>query len=156
MRGASGGWVAQAAPLTRDRRRWRPVPASGFPGRLACTGSGGTWSPGNARPQLGRMAQALQHDAIALGQLQEAVDAVLRLVGVEREGQADRTKTDGGGAGDPQCAAEIEIAFGTDRAALQAEFERGRNGAECDPGAGAERFQEHIARAALQAAAAGR
>src|SRR2546423_15522742 len=63
--------------------------------------SGGPWSHGNARHQLGRAAQSLQHDAIALGQFQEAVDAVLRLVGVEREGEADRGKTDRRGAGDP-------------------------------------------------------
>src|SRR5690348_1858518 len=111
MRSASGGWVAQAAPLTRDRRRWRPVPARRVPGQLACPGSGGPWSRGNARHQLGRMAQGLQHDAIALRQLQEAVDTVLRLVGVEREGQADRAKTDGRRAVDPQRAAEVEIAF---------------------------------------------
>src|ERR1051326_6240016 len=97
----------------------RPIPAS--------REARGPRRRGNARHQLGRVAQCLQHDAIALGQLQEAVDTVLRLVGVEREGQADRTKADGRGAIDPQCAAEIEIAFGPDRTALQAEFERGRS-----------------------------
>src|SRR5438270_11529542 len=109
--------------------------------------SGGPWSRGNARHQLGRAAQSLQHDAIALGQFQEAVDALLRLVSVEREGEADRVKADRRGAVDPERAAEIEIALGPDRVTFQAEFSRCLDGAPRYPGTAAEFLQLRIARA---------
>src|SRR2546430_13708942 len=81
------------SPSFGDRRRLRPVPASEFPCRLACADPvGSPRAVRHARCDLGRAAQGLQYDAIALSQLQEAVDAVLRLLGVEGEGE-DRKST---------------------------------------------------------------
>src|SRR5438270_13587608 len=113
-------------PSFGDRRPSRSVPASEFPRRLACARP--AWSAGPARHaggDLGRVAQGLQHDAIALGQLQQAVDAILRLVRIEREGEADRAEPDRRGAIDAKRAAEIEVALGLESAAGEAEFERG-------------------------------
>src|SRR5438105_4566 len=60
-------------------------------------------------------------------QLEQAVDAVLRLVGIEGEAEADRGKADRRGPIDPERPPEIEVALGLDAAALQAEFESRRD-----------------------------
>src|SRR5438094_562933 len=66
----------------------------------------------DARGDVGRVAQRLQYDAVALGEFQQRVDPVLRLLGVEFEGEADRAKADRRSAIHPQGAAEVEVALG--------------------------------------------
>ena len=51
-----------------------------------------------ARFQFCRGAQGLQHDAVALGQLQQALPSVLRFVGVENKAQPNFAETDRGAA----------------------------------------------------------
>src|SRR5690348_1982363 len=89
-------------------------------------------------------AQGLQHDAIALGQSQQRVEPLLRLVGVERKAEADLAEADRGGALDTKRAAEIEIALGADLTTAQAKFERGRHCLQGDAGAGHQRLQQHV------------
>src|SRR4051812_30622676 len=101
--------------------------------------------PGDAGGDLGRVAQGLQYDTVTLGQFQQGIDAILRLVGVELEGEADRAKADRRGSLHPQSAAEIEVALGLEAAAVEAEFERGGDRLQRYPGAGDERLQQHVA-----------
>ena len=59
-----------------------------------------------------RGAQRLKHDAVALGQLEQLVELLLRRVAGELERQADVAEADGRLAVDAERAAEVEIALG--------------------------------------------
>src|SRR3546814_9655433 len=89
---------------------------------------------GALRPRLlfGRLLQQRRHDARRLGdrlqdhaealrQLQQLVDALLRLRGVEVEGDADLAEADRRLLVDAQGAAEVEVALDDDAAAVQLE-----------------------------------
>ena len=75
---------------------------------------------GRRHRQLRLLVDGLEHHAIALGELQQRIDALLRLVGVEIEAQPDRAKADRRILGDAERAAEIEVALGRDRARRRA------------------------------------
>src|SRR5713226_9383645 len=87
----------------------------------------------------------LEHHAIALGELHQRVDLLRARVAVDVKIEANRAETHGGVLGHAQRAAEIEVALGADRAALERQLERGRHRPHGDAGAGDERFQEHVA-----------
>ena len=59
----------------------------------------------------------LEDHAIALGELEQLVELVLRRVGLDLEGEADRPEADRRVLVDAERAAEIEIALGRDGAA---------------------------------------
>jgi len=105
---------------------------------------------------LGRLAQRLKDDAIALGQAQQGAQLVFRRIGVQIEMEANALKSNRGVLGDTQCAAKIEIAFGLYRAAANDDADRGRYGVEGYTSASDERLEQHIARARAQAVTAGR
>src|SRR4029078_8358481 len=105
---------------------------------------------------LGRLAQRLKDDAIALGQAQQSAQLVFRRIGVQIEMEADALKSNRGVLGDTQRAAKIEIAFGFDRAAANDDADRGRHGVEGYPRASDEPLKQHIPDARAQAVAAGR
>src|SRR5271155_5597376 len=96
--------------------------STGCIGRSGCepsakrlrAGSAGKGDPSRDRR---RLAQGLQHDAVALGQLQQRVHPVLRLIGVEVEGEADVAEADRRRPIDAERTAEVEIAFGAHLAA---------------------------------------
>ena len=58
------------------------------------------------------LLDGLIHHAIALGELEELIELLLRRVGVDIEGEADLRKADRRILGDAERAAEIEIALG--------------------------------------------
>src|SRR3954454_17104948 len=66
-----------------------------------------------------RSAQGLVNDAIALRQLHQACQFLGVRIGVEIEAEANRLESDRRGLVDPQRAAEVEIAFGRNDAALE-------------------------------------
>src|SRR5688572_16953087 len=74
--------------------------------------------------QLRLVVQRLEHHAIALRQLEELIDLLLGSVGVDLEGEADRTKSHRGGLVDSQRTAEIEVALGGHGAFAQVDLER--------------------------------
>src|SRR5690349_2123582 len=76
-------------------------------------------APGDARRHRGRLAEGLEDDAVALGQLEQRVEAVLRLVGVELEAQAQVGEADRRGLVDAERAARVEVAFDQDGARAQ-------------------------------------
>src|SRR5262245_18974152 len=77
----------------------------------------------DGRPAL----DGLVDHAIALGQLEELVQLLLRRVGVEIERQADLREADRRVLGDAERAAKIEIALGRDPARLERNLECGRD-----------------------------
>src|SRR6185437_15429801 len=82
--------------------------------------------------------------------------AVFGFVGVEGERKTDIAEADGGRALDAEGAAEVEVAFGMDRAAAQLEVDRRGDSLEGDAGAGDQRLEQHVAGAGFEPAAAGR
>src|SRR4051812_20072358 len=86
-----------------------------------------TGAADHRRSDLGGAAQGLQYDTVALGQAQQGLQPVLRLIGLQREGEADGAEADRRLAVDPKRAAEIEIALGPNGAAAQLDFERRRD-----------------------------
>src|SRR3546814_8594958 len=92
----------------------------------------------------------------ALGQLQQLVDALLWLLGVEIEGDADVAEANRRFLVDAQGAAKVEIALDDDAAARELEVDRGGDGIQSDAGAGGQRLQQHVAGAGLRAGSAGR
>ncbi len=71
-------------------------------------------SAGHADVDRRSVPDGLVDDAVALGQLEELVEPLLRRVGVDREGQPDLRETDRRFLVDPERAAKIEIALGMD------------------------------------------
>src|SRR5712692_2156677 len=65
---------------------------------------------------LGRLAQGLVDDAIALGQADQRRQLLLAGAGVQVEVQPDALKADGHFFGDAQRAPEIQVALGPDNA----------------------------------------
>ena len=61
-----------------------------------------------------RVADCLQHDAIALGEFDQLLPLLLRRVGVEIEAQPDRAKAHRRILRHAERAAEVEVAFGSD------------------------------------------
>src|SRR3546814_7421851 len=90
-----------------------------------------------------RLGDGLQHHAEALGQLQQLVDALLWLLGVEIEGDADVAEANRRFLVDAQGAAKVEIALDDDAAARELEVDRGGDGIQSDAGAGGQRSEEH-------------
>src|SRR5690349_12313703 len=62
------------------------------------------------RTQVRLVVETLEHHAIALGQLEELVDLLLRRIRVDLEGETDIPKAHGRGLVDAERAAEIEVA----------------------------------------------
>src|SRR5215831_12337913 len=88
--------------------------------------------------------ERLVDHAIALGELEQRVELVLRRVGLDVEAQANRRKTDRRILGHAERAAKVEIAFGRYLAGLERDVERGR-----------ERLQQHVAGTKFEPRAAG-
>src|SRR5215471_15283071 len=80
----------------------------------------------------------LVDDAIALGELEQLVELLLRRVGL-----------------DVERAAEIEVALGRDLAGLERDVERGRHRLERHAGAGDQRLEQHVAGAEFEPGTAG-
>ena len=70
----------------------------------------------------GAVLDRLIDNAVALGQLEQLIELLLRRIGLDVETQANLRKADRGVLGDAERAAEIEIAFGANTAGLHAEF----------------------------------
>ena len=66
--------------------------------------------------ELRAARERLQHDAVALGQLEQRGELLVVGVGVELEAQADVAEADRRGLVDAQRAAEVEVALGVDLA----------------------------------------
>src|SRR6202166_3396991 len=101
-------------------------------------------------------ADRLIDDAIALGELEQLVELVLRHVGGDVEAQANLRQGDRRLLGDAERAAKIEIAFGRHRAGFERHVDRGRDRLERHAGAGDQSFEQHVARAQFHPGAAGR
>ena len=113
-------------------------------------------APGQRAAQFRAVVQGLEDDAIALGQLQQLVELLLRRVGVDLEAQADRPEADRRRLVDAERAAEIEIALGLDDAVAQIDLKRRRDRLQRHAGAGDERLEQHVAGAQFRARAAAR
>src|SRR5262249_52588049 len=98
--------------------------------------------------------ERLVDDAGALGELEQLVELVLRRGAVHLEAQADGRKTDRRIFGDPERAAEVEIALGADLSGLERNLERGRDRLERDAGAGDQRLEQHVAGTKFETGAA--
>src|SRR5919107_1795207 len=79
----------------------------------------------NAQVRL--VVQCLEHDAVALGQLQELIDLLPGSIGVHLKGEADGLEADGRCLVDAERAAEIEIALGLHGSAAQRNLESRRD-----------------------------
>src|SRR3954449_7403108 len=93
--------------------------------------------------------------AIALGELEQQIELVLRRISVDVEAQTDLGEADRGLLVDAERAAEIEIALGVYVAGLQRHLDRGCDRFQRDAGAGDQRLDQHVARAELEVGAAG-
>src|SRR5215510_13741532 len=80
--------------------------------------------------------ERLVDHAIALGELEQRVELVLRRVGLDLEAQANRRKTDRRILGHAERAAKVEIAFGRYLGGLERNVEGGRDRLERHAGAG--------------------
>ena len=100
--------------------------------------------------------ERLVDHAIALGELEQLVELLLRRVGVDVEAQPDLREADRRVLGDAERAAEVEVAFRRHLAGLERNVERGRDRLERHAGAGDQRLEQHVAGAQLQPGAAGR
>ena len=103
----------------------------------------------------GLLIDGLEHHAVALGQLDECVDALLRFIGVETEIEPDGAEADRRILCHAQRAAKIEIAFGLHRGGAEPEFQRCRHRLQRNAGASHQRLQQHVARAQFETRAAG-
>src|SRR6478672_10249388 len=83
--------------------------------------------------------------AIALAELEQQIELVLRRWRLDVEAQADFGKTHRRLLVDAERAAEIEIALGGDQTPLQRHLDRGRYRLQRHPGASDQRFQQHVA-----------
>src|SRR5882757_9346945 len=97
----------------------------------------------------------LVDDAIALRELEQLIELLLRRVGLDVEAQADLREADRRVLGDAERAAEVEVALGRDLAGLERNVERGRHRLQGHAGAGDQRLEQHVAGAEFQARAAG-
>ena len=104
---------------------------------------------------FGWVAQRLIDDAIALRQANKCTQLVLGCVGIHVHVQANTLKSNRCILGDTQRAAKIEIAFGADRAAVNSDANRCRDGVERHPRTGHERLEEHVTGAGAEAVASG-
>src|SRR6202163_869437 len=93
------------------------------------------------------LPQSLIDDAIALSQANKRTQLIFRCVGLQVEVKADALESTRRILGDTQSAAKIEIAFGSNHAALNNDAYRRRDGVERHTGAGNKRLKQHIARA---------
>src|SRR5215472_5881523 len=99
--------------------------------------------------------ERLVDHAIALGELEQRVELVLRRVGLDVEAQANRRKTDRRILGHAERAAKVEIAFGRYLGGLERNVEGGRDRLERHAGAGDQCLQQHVAGTKLEPGAAG-
>src|SRR6266545_7797884 len=88
-------------------------------------------------PHLDRRAalERLVDHAVALGELEQLVELVLRRVGLDVEAQADLRETDRRVLGDAERAAEVEIAFGRHLGGLERDVDRSGDRLQGDAGA---------------------
>src|SRR5437868_555131 len=77
-----------------------------------------------------RLLQRLEHHAIALRQLDQRVNLFGRRVGVQVDRQTNFLEADVGVLGHAEGAAEIEIAFGAERAAADGNAHGSGDGSE--------------------------
>src|SRR6478672_6057639 len=70
------------------------------------------------------LGDGLIHYAIALGELEQLVELVLRRIGFDIEAEPDLAEPDRGLLVDAERAAKIQIALGRDRAGLERDGER--------------------------------
>src|SRR5262249_35193605 len=103
----------------------------------------------------GAAPERLVDHAIALGELEQRVQLVLRRVGLDVEAQANRRKTDGRILGHAERAAKVEIASRRPLAGLERDAEAGRDRLERHAGAGNQRLQQHVTGTKLEPGAAG-
>src|SRR5947207_4903015 len=89
--------------------------------------------------------ERLIDDAVALGELEQLVELVLRRICLHLEAQANGRKADRRILDDPERAAEVEVALGADLGGLERNVERGRDRLERDAGAGDQRLEQHVA-----------
>src|SRR3954469_8614228 len=104
----------------------------------------------------GRVAQGLQHNTVALGQFQQRVDPILRLVRSESKSETYLAEANRCRAVYSECAAEIEVTLSMHLATVQMKVESRRDCFQRDAGTGDQRLQQHVTRAGLQSAAARR
>lgn len=100
------------------------------------------------------MGQRLVDDAVALGQLEQRGDLLVAGVGVEGERHAQILQPDWRVLGNAERAAGVEVGFRADRGVAQHEAHRRGDRVHRHPGAGHQRFEQHVARAGAQAIAA--
>src|SRR5450759_1073454 len=129
---------------------WRSVNRN-TPARARCLTARA--SPTNR--QRGSTGERLVDDAVALRQPQQGVEVIVAGVGLELEAQLDRAEADRRLLAHGEGAAEVEVAFGAHDPCLDVEPERRGHGAQRDPRAGSESFEQHVARAEAQAVTAG-
>src|SRR5262249_10307536 len=103
----------------------------------------------------GAAPERLVDHAIALAELEQRVQLVLRRVGLDVEAQANRRKTDRCILGHAERAAKVEIAFGRHLGGLERDVEGGRDRLERHARAGDQRLQQHVAGTKLEPGAAG-
>src|SRR5205823_13458026 len=79
--------------------------------------SGGNLSGGEPilNVDLGRTTQCLVNDAVSFGQAKQGGQLLLARISVENELQSYLLETDRHILGNPQGAAEVQVAFGTNR-----------------------------------------
>ena len=97
------------------------------------------------------VVQGLEHDAIALGQLEELVDLLLRRVGVELEGEADRRKPTGAVLSTPSVPRKSRSP-----SALHGALAQRRSRARSPPPSGSRRRRRRAPRAACRRSTAPR
>src|SRR5438105_15617628 len=84
--------------------------------------------------------------AIALGELEQLIELVLRRVALEIKSQSNLRESHRRRLVDPERAAKIDVAFRRYRGGLERDVERGRHRLEGDAGAGNERLEQHVPR----------
>ena len=98
----------------------------------------------------------MQNDAISLGELDQRIDALLRLVGARSKCSRIALKPTGASLATPSVPRKSRSPSARHRAAVELELQRGGDGLQRDAGAGDERLEQHVAGAQLDAGAAGR
>jgi hypothetical protein len=102
-----------------------------------------------------RRAQGLVDDAVALRELEQCRALLFGEVAVDLEGETDIAEADRRALIHAEGALEIEIALGLDGGVIDLELESGGDRVHRHAGAGDQRLQQHVARAGVDAAAAG-
>ena len=114
-------------------------------------------APAQGGAGLGRNAQGLQDDAVALGQLEQRGELLRAGVGVELEGSRIARKPTGASLATPSVPRKSRSPSALTVPLRTSMPERRRDRRQGHAGAGGQRLQQHVARAGLQAgAAAGR